>query len=90
MPSAMLQALLCRNDLDRAERVLLAALGDEATRSSVIVWLQDFEPQAQAAAAERLREAFKRLRARPAVEAALARSGHRLRLPVPATVHGWY
>jgi hypothetical protein len=89
-PSAMLQALLCRNDLDRAERVLLAALGDEATRSSVIVWLQDFEPQAQAAAAERLREAFKRLRARPAVEAALARSGHRLRLPIPAAVHGWY
>jgi hypothetical protein len=89
-PSAMLQALLCRGDLGRAERVLLAALDDEAMRSSAIVWLQDFEPQPQARPAEQLREAFRRLRARPAVAAVLARSGHRLRLPMPAAIYGWY
>jgi hypothetical protein len=88
--SAMLQALLCRNDLDAAERVLLAALDDEETRSSAILWLQDYEPMPHADSAQRVREAFGRLRARPAVESALTRLGHRLRLPMTAVVYGWY
>lgn len=88
--SAMLQALLCRNDLAAAERVLLAALDDESSRGRAILWLQDYEPPAHAGAAQRLREAFMNLRARPAVEAAFARVGHRLRLPMPAVLYGWY
>jgi hypothetical protein len=88
--SAMLQALLCRGDMDAAERVLLGALGDEENRGSAILWLQDYQPVAHADAAQRLREAFLRLRARPAIEAELARLGHRLRLPIPAVLHGWY
>lgn len=88
--SAMLQALLCRGDLDAAERVLLGALEDETNRGSAILWLQDYEPLEHADAAERLREAFRTLRARPAVEAAFARHGHRLRLPLPPVLYGWY
>lgn len=88
--SAMLQALLCRNDLEAAERVLLAALEDEDTQSRAILWLQDYDPMPHADSAQRLREAFARLRARPAVESAFARLGHRLRLPMTAVVYGWY
>ncbi len=88
--SAMLQALLCRGNLDGAERVLLSALEDETNRSSAILWLQDYEPMDHADAAERLREAFRTLRSRPAVDEAFARHGHRLRLPMPAVHYGWY
>ena len=88
--SAMLQALLCRGDLDAAEPVLLSALADESTRTSAILWLQDYQPLAHADAAQRLREAFSRLGARPAVAAALARLGHRLELPLPPVTYGWY
>lgn len=89
-PSAMLQALLCREDYAAAERVLLAALNHENHRGSAILWLQDYEPQPQAARADRLRQAFRTLRERPAVAAAFARLGHRLRLPIPADTYGWY
>lgn len=89
-PSAMLQALLCREDFAAAERVLLAALDNEDHRSSAILWLQDYEPQPQAARTDRLRQAFRTLRERPAVAAVFARLGHRLRLPMPAVSYGWY
>jgi len=88
--SAMLQALLCRGDLDGAEPVLLSALADESERGSAILWLQDYERQQHADAAQRLRDAFSRLGERPAVRAALDRIGHRLRLPMPAVTYGWY
>jgi len=88
--SAMLQALLCRNDLAGAERVLLAALEDDTHRNSAILWLQDYDRQPQAGRAERVRESFRRLGSRAAVEAALARVGHRLRLPLPPSRYGWY
>lgn len=89
--AAMLQMQLCRGDLAAAERVLVAALGAEDDRDQAILWLQDYEPLPVAlpATSQRLQEAFARLRARPAVQAALAAVGHSLRLPIPGTRYGF-
>ncbi|MEA3015437.1 MAG: hypothetical protein QOI38_159 [Sphingomonadales bacterium] len=89
--AAMLQMQLCRGDFEAAERILVAALGSEEERDDAILWLQDYEPLPVAlpAAAQRREQDFARLRARPAVQAALAAVGHQLRLPFPGTRYGW-
>ncbi|HYG29532.1 MAG TPA: hypothetical protein VD887_04885 [Allosphingosinicella sp.] len=89
--AAMLQMQLCRGDLAAAERILVAALGSEDDRDQAILWLQDYEPLTVEVPgnSERLQEAFSRLRARPAVQAALAAVGHSLRLPIPRTRYGF-
>ena len=88
-PAAMIQARLCRGEADEAERLLLAALESERWREHAILWTHDWEPRPETTASRRLAERFAALRARPAVEAAFARIGHRLRLPLPSTFYGF-
>lgn len=88
-PQAMIDALLCRGETDAAERVLTDALASERWRDQAVLWLQDWTPAAETPLRHRMRERFAALRARPAVEAAFARVGRRLRLPLPARTYGY-
>lgn len=88
-PAAMIQARLCRGETDEAERLLLAALESERWREHAILWTHDWEPRPETTVSRRLAERFAALRSRPAVEAAFARIGHRLRLPLPSTFYGF-
>ena len=88
-PTAMIQARLCRGEMEGAERVLISALESELWREQAILWLQDWDPSTSPPAWQRLRAQFDQLGARPAVQAALARVGHRLRLPLTARTYGF-
>ena len=88
-PGAIIQARLCRGESDQAERLLLAALESERWREHAVLWTHDWEPRPETAASQRLADRFAALRARPAVEAAFARIGRRLRLPLPSTTYGF-
>jgi hypothetical protein len=88
-PAAMLMALLCRGEMERAERVLIAALESDTWRKHAILWFQDYDPRPRPAVSQREHERFMELRARPAAQAAFQRIGHRLRLPMADTVYGY-
>ncbi|HEY0012988.1 MAG TPA: hypothetical protein VGB79_09070 [Allosphingosinicella sp.] len=88
-PPAMIMALLCRGETQRAETVLIAALGNENWRESAILWFHDYDPRPRPAVSQRQHERFLQLRERPAVQAAFQRIGHRLRLPMADTVYGY-
>src|SRR5215217_4844297 len=79
-PGAVIDALLCRGESAAAERVLIDALASERWRDQAVLWMQDFAPAAETPVTRRMHERFAALRARPAVEAAFARAGRRLRL----------
>jgi hypothetical protein len=89
-PAAHMRALLCVNDLDAAERLLLTRLeGDEA--ASTLRVLQDYQLGSHASALRRLlEERLETLRKRPAVQAAIARSGRILTLPLSKIYWGDY
>jgi hypothetical protein len=88
-PPAMLMALLCRGEMDRAERVLVSALESDTWREHAILWFHDYDPRPRPAVSQRQHERFMELRARPAAQAAFQRIGHRLRLPMADTVYGY-
>lgn len=88
-PQALIEASLCRGEADAAERVLIDALASERWRDQAVLWMQDWAPAAQTPLRQRMRERFAVLRARPAVEAAFARVGRRLRMPLPARTYGY-
>jgi hypothetical protein len=88
-PSSMIQARLCRGETDAAETLLVNTLESDDWREEAILWLQDWEPKQETAASQLLAGRFAELRARPAVEAAFARVGRRLRLPLPSTFYGF-
>jgi tetratricopeptide (TPR) repeat protein len=87
--SSMLQARLCRSETEAAERVLIGALESERWRGEAVLWMQDWASRPETAASQRLADRFAELRARPSVEAAFARIGRRLQLPLPSTVYGF-
>nr|MDP8994625.1 hypothetical protein [Pseudomonadota bacterium] len=86
---AMIATHLCRGEADAAERILIGALESDDWRDQAILWMQDWQPRTDAPASLRAEAQFAELRARPAVQAAFARVGHRLRLPLPSTLYGF-
>jgi hypothetical protein len=86
---AMIEVLLCRGETEAAERALIAALEDENWRETAILWFQDWNPRPRMPVSQTEQERFLALRERPAVQAAFARVGHRLRLPMAGTVYGF-
>lgn len=86
--AAHMRALLCAGDLDGAERLLIRRLeGDNA--ADVLVALQDYELGGyDSPATRRLVDRLHAVRARPAVQAAIARTGRVIRLPLARTYWG--
>jgi tetratricopeptide (TPR) repeat protein len=85
--AAHLRALLCLGDEDGAEAVLLRRLeGREA--DDLIVRLQDYSGGGGMGPADVVHERLMRVRARPAVSAAISRIGRVMRLPLSRTYYG--
>lgn len=80
-PDALMRAHLCLNDLDAAEALVVRRLGGE-NPLRVVLALQDYELQSEAERSDSLSVRYRSLRERPAVQAALARVGRILRLPL--------
>lgn len=83
-----MRALLCANDLDGAERLLIRRL-EAPDPAEMLTALQDYSGGAYAA--PNLKELDRRLSvvaARPAVQAAIARTGRILKLPLSRTYWG--
>lgn len=87
--AAMVETRLCRGETDAAERALIAALEDEDWRDMAILWFQDWAPRQRSAVSQAQYERFVQLSRRPAVQAAFARFGHRLSLPMTDAVYGF-
>jgi hypothetical protein len=86
--AAHLRALLCANDMDAAEALLLKRLaGDNA--ADTLVGLQDYR-LGERTSDSRLEQRMMALRSRPAVAAAIAAKGRILSLPLSKTYWGEY
>lgn len=87
-PAALARALLCANDLDGAAAAYLRRLESPAARADALVALSEFDPPARTTPQEReLARRLAAVRARPEVQAAVARAGRTLRVPLKAA--GW-
>jgi predicted Zn-dependent protease len=86
---AYMRALLCANDLDGAERLLVERLGNAEDAPRALVGLQDYRPEPDYSQSRKiLRERLMAVRARPAVQAAVARVGRILTLPLSQVYWG--
>ena len=87
-PAPLMRALLCANDLDRAERLLIDRLRSSEP-GAVLMALQDYELTKSSPGLEALiYQRFLRLRDRPAVQAEIERVGVVLGLPLARTYYG--
>jgi hypothetical protein len=83
--AAHLRALVCAGDLDGAERLMVAELGGGAPEQMLFL-MQEYRLGAPPRPAEKpLRDRLGKVKKRPAVQAAAARVGRILSLPLPAT-----
>lgn len=86
--AAHMRALLCLDDLDAAERLLLRRFESDEV-ADVLVALQDYQLDGGDTATSRLLlERWNKVRARPAVQAAIARFGRVMALPLSRTYWG--
>jgi tetratricopeptide (TPR) repeat protein len=84
----LMRALLCANQLDRAEALLLDRLRSR-DRDWLLLALQDYQLTKSSRGLEAvIHERFLRLRDRPSVRAAIERVGVILRLPLARTYYG--
>lgn len=89
-PAAYMRGLLCANDLDAAEKLLLARLSGK-DRETVLMALQDYSIDTAASARFKIiQNRWAALRARPAVQAAIARIGRVLTVPLSRIYWGEY
>lgn len=88
--AALNMALLCMNDLDGSERLVIERLGSDDP-AEMLVALQDFRLEtSEGAALDAVRRRFDQVRSRPAVRAAIERAGRILSLPVDRTYYGTF
>jgi hypothetical protein len=89
-PAAHMRGLLCLDRLDAAEALTIRRLA-EPDPSDVLMALQDYQPRANASAyAKALEERLAKVRARPAVQAAIAKVGRVIPLPVTRSYWGGF
>lgn len=81
---ALTSLLLCMNDLDGAAAAVIARLGDPQRRSNALLELSDYAAPPVALPRDRLASRFAALKARPDVQAAIARAGGIRRFNVQA------
>jgi tetratricopeptide (TPR) repeat protein len=88
--AAHMRALLCANDLDVAETLLIKRLGGDK-HAEVLLTLQDYKAGAPLTHISKVLEPrFMALRERPAVRAAIGATGRILALPLSKTYFGDY
>lgn len=83
--AALMRGLLCANDLAAAEQLLITRLEGEDPESTIVA-MQDYQPGTTST--EFLYQRLLAVRARPNVQAALARVGRVLQLPLARTYYG--
>jgi len=86
-PAARVRALMCAGTLDDLAAELIAELGDSDQREAALVNLSLFDPPPPAYITPRIAAddaLWTALRARPDVQAAIARAGHTERIPLCA------
>jgi hypothetical protein len=88
--AAHMRGLLCANDLDAAEKLLLTRLAGK-DRAEVLVALQEYSlDKAASARFKVIQGRWAALRARPAVQAAIAKVGRVLTVPLSRIYWGEY
>jgi hypothetical protein len=86
--AALNQALLCLNDLDASERLMVERLSSDEPNDALLA-LQDYSIQSPAGEiTDILRARLRAVRDRPAVRAAIERIGRIVTLPIDRAYHG--
>lgn len=80
---AAMLSLLCTDQLDAAEKLLLKRLADPDKRGAMLTALQDFEPAAPEPFADAMRAKLLTVRDRPAVRKAVAAHGRIMTIAAP-------